>query len=203
MLEIRRSEDRDLGAVARVLARAFDDSPITRWILPSRRVRPFALRSFFGSGARDAHRNGRVWVASDGGRILGASVWLPPGTYPLATARELRTSWPILRLLPLAPAALRRALQYQAAAARAHPRIEHWYLVAIGVDPDRQGAGLGTRLLAPGLAAADEDGLPAYLETEKERNLPFYGRHRFAVEQHLVEPVPSAPQIWTMLRPED
>ncbi|MFM7270306.1 MAG: GNAT family N-acetyltransferase, partial [Actinomycetes bacterium] len=123
-------------------------------------------------------------------------------TYPMATARELRASWPILRLLPIAPASLRRALQYQAATTRVHPKIEHWYLVAIGVEPTQQGRGLGTALLAPGLAAADEQGLPAYLETEKERNLPFYGRHRFAVDRHLPAPVPSSPQIWTMLRPE-
>ena len=51
----------------------------------------------------------------------------------------------------------------------------------------------GTRLLAPGLAAADDEGLPCYLETEKERNLPFYGRHRFDVTQHLPEPVADAP----------
>ena len=202
MIEIRACEDRDLPAVSRVLARAFDDSPVTTWIVPSTRLRPLALRSFFGSGARDAHRNGRVWVALDGDRVVGASVWLPPGTYPMAATRELRSSWPILRLFPIAPASLRRALRYQAAAARVHPKVEHWYLVAIGVEPTLQGSGVGTRLLAPGLAAADAEGLPAYLETEKERNLPFYGRHRFAVAQHIPEPVPSAPQIWTMLRPE-
>ncbi|MFM7271031.1 MAG: GNAT family N-acetyltransferase, partial [Actinomycetes bacterium] len=79
MVEIRPCEGRDLRAVSRVLARAFDDSPVTRWIVPSARLRPLALRSFFGSGARDGHRHGRVWVAVDGDRILGASVWLPPG----------------------------------------------------------------------------------------------------------------------------
>lgn len=200
--EIRPALDRDLRAVARVLARAFDDSPVTRWIVPSTRIRPLALRSFFGSGARDAHRHGRVWVAEDAGRIVGASVWLPPGTYPMPVSRELRSSWPILRLFPIAPASLRRALRYQAAVARVHPELEHWYLVAIGVEPQRQGGGLGTMLLAPGIAAADADGLPAYLETEKERNLPFYGRHHFTVDRHIEEAVAGGPPIWTMLRPE-
>jgi len=203
VIEIRDVRARDLRAVARVLAEAFDDSPMTRWILPGRRLRPRALRAFFGSGARDAHRHGRVWVADDGGRIVGAAVWLPPGSYPMTTRRELRTSLPVLTLFPLAPRALRRALQYQAAVARVHPRDEHWYLVSIGVAPERRGTGLGTRLLAPGLAAADDEGLGCYLETEKERNLPFYGRHRFEVSLHLPEPVTTSPQVWCMERPAD
>lgn len=203
MVEIRDARRGDLRSIARVLAEAFDDSPVTRWIVPGRRLRPTALRAFFGSGARDAYRNGRVWVAADGGRIVGAAVWLPPGAYPMAAARELRTSLPILALLPVAPRALRRALQYQAAVARVHPRDEHWYLVAIGVAVDRRGSGLGTRLLAPGLAAADAEGLGCYLETEKERNLPFYGRHRFDVSLHLPEPVTTSPQVWCMDRPAD
>jgi GNAT superfamily N-acetyltransferase len=203
VVEIRNARKQDLRAIARVLADAFDDSPIVEWIVPSRRLRPIALRAFFGSGARDAFRNGRVWVADDGGRIVGAAVWLPPGSYPMRTARELRTSFPILKLFPIAPRPLARALQYQAAVARVHTRDEHWYLVSIGVDQGLRGSGLGTRLLAPGLAAADDEGLPCYLETEKARNLPFYGRHRFDVTQHLPEPVADAPQVWCMTRPAD
>lgn len=201
MTEIRAGTPDDLRAIARVLADAFEDSPVTRWIVPGRRLRPTALRAFFGSGARDALGHGRVWVAEDGSRIVGAAVWLPPGSYPMTTRRELRTAIPVLGLLPIAPRTLRRALQYQAAVTRVHPRVEHWYLVSIGVAAERRGSGLGTRLLAPGLAAADAEGLPCYLETEKERNLPFYARHRFDVSLHLPEPVPTAPQVWCMERP--
>lgn len=203
MVEIRDARPRDMRAVARVLGAAFHDSPIIEWIVPSRRIRPMALRAFFGSGARDALRNGRVWVAEDAGEIVGAAVWLPPGSYPMTTARDLRTSFPILRLFPIAPASLMRALKYQAAVARVHTKDEHWYLVSIGVDPARRGSGLGTRLLAPGIDAAESEGLPCYLETEKERNLPFYGRHRFDVTLHMEEPVDTAPRVWCMYRPAD
>ena len=79
-----------------------------------------------------------------------------------------------------------------------HTKDEHWYLVAIGVDPALQGSGVGTRLLAPGLAAADAEGLPAYLETEKERNLPFYGRHGFEVRDEISRR--GTPTVWTMWR---
>jgi len=203
VVEIRDARPQDMRAVARVLGAAFFDSPITSWIVPSTRLRPMALRAFFGSGARDALHNGRVWVADDGGEIVGAAVWLPPGSYPMTTARELRTSLPILKLFPIAPASLIRALKYQAAVAKVHTKDEHWYLVSIGVEPSRRGSGLGTRLIAPGLEAAEAEGLPCYLETEKERNLPFYGRHRFDVSRHMEEPVEAGPQVWCMYRPAD
>ena len=51
--------------------------------------------------------------------------------------------------------------QYQSAAVSAHPREEpHWYLAFIGVDPVRQGYGVGAALLRSWLRRCDEKGLP-------------------------------------------
>jgi ribosomal protein S18 acetylase RimI-like enzyme len=55
----------------------------------------------------------------------------------------------------------------------------HWYLLIVGVDPELQGRGLGSALVAEGLARADEANAPCYLETSEERNLAFYERHGF------------------------
>ena len=46
-----------------------------------------------------------------------------------------------------------------------HPPEPHWYLPLIGVDPARQGQGLGAALMRPVLAKCDAAGLPAYLES--------------------------------------
>ena len=46
-----------------------------------------------------------------------------------------------------------------------------WYLDQLGVDPSRQGEGLGRALVRFGLDRAAEAGLPAFLETARERNL--------------------------------
>jgi hypothetical protein len=45
----------------------------------------------------------------------------------------------------------------------------------------------------------DDEGLPAYLESSKERNVPFYSRHGFKVVKEV--PIPGGgPKIWTMWR---
>jgi predicted N-acetyltransferase YhbS len=79
-----------------------------------------------------------------------------------------------------------------------HPDRPHLYLAVLGVDPGRQGDGVGSALIRPGLELCDREGLPAYLETGKERNLAFYGRHGFRVTEELT--LPKGPPIWLMWR---
>lgn len=55
----------------------------------------------------------------------------------------------------------------------------HWYLGYLGTRRGRQGQGLGTQMLRQVLAAADTDGVPAYLESSGEPNLPLYERSGF------------------------
>ncbi len=62
-----------------------------------------------------------------------------------------------------------------------HPRVPHWYLMSIGVDPFRQGEGLGSLLMEHALPMSDADGTLAYLESSNPRNVPFYQRHGFDV----------------------
>jgi len=81
---------------------------------------------------------------------------------------------------------------------RHHPHDRHLYLAVLGVDPGAQGSGVGSSLLAPGLELCDREGLAAYLETGKERNLAFYGRHGFEVTGQLT--LPRGPTVWLMRR---
>jgi ribosomal protein S18 acetylase RimI-like enzyme len=65
---------------------------------------------------------------------------------------------------------------------RLHPRKpDHWYLHYLGVEPRRQGRGLGSALLAPMLGTCDEERTGAYLEASTERNRALYERHGFSV----------------------
>jgi len=49
-----------------------------------------------------------------------------------------------------------------------------------------------------GPASGDAEGLPAYLESSKESNVPFYERHGFAVTETF--DLPDGPRLWLMWR---
>jgi len=93
------------------------------------------------------------------------------------------------------------ASRFQSTAVHAHPREEpHWYLAIIGVDPARQGYGVGAALLRSRLRRCDQEGLPAYLESSNRENVPLYQHFGFHVTGTLGLPE-GAPVVNTMWRP--
>ena len=195
-LQIRQAGRGDAAGTAQVLARAFHDDPVFGWMLPAEGSRDRRLRRFFVTELRhESLRHGAVDVACADGRVAGAAVWFPPGTSLGTEASAL-------------PGYLRAfgrhfvtVAQYQSAAVRAHPREEpHWYLAIIGVDPARQGLGIGAALLRSRLRRCDQDDLPAYLESSKPQNVPLYQHFGFHETGTLSLP-DGAPPVSPMWRP--
>ena len=56
-----------------------------------------------------------------------------------------------------------------------------------------------TAVLSPSVARCDAAGEPAYLESSKERNVPFYERHGFKVTRE-VTISGGGPTLWLMWR---
>ena len=73
------------------------------------------------------------------------------------------------------------------------------YIQAIGVDPEFQGKGFGTKLMKSTFAIADKKQISIYLETETKQNLLFYKKLNFTVlkEQSLLG---TDFIYWAMLR---
>src|SRR4029077_6668699 len=81
-----------------------------------------------------------------------------------------------------------------------HPPEPHWSLAFVGVEPERQGGGIGRRLLAPVLDLADRSAALCYLETPEAATLAFYRRSRFEVVSEQ-RPFPRLElPLWTMVR---
>jgi GNAT superfamily N-acetyltransferase len=189
---VRNASRGDLRAVSLVLARAFRDDPVHRWILPGEFDWAVASDAFFAMVMGDMLRHESVFTTE---ACEGAALWIPPYPKP-ATLRDR------LAIAARWYAALgRRAREIGAQLARierAHPPEPHWYLAVLGTDPRHQGRGVGSALLAPILARCDADRVPAYLESSKRSNVPFYERHGFSVVGELA--IEGGPVIWRMLR---
>lgn len=192
--DVRRATADDVDALAATLARAFDDDPITLHLFPDVARRRRALPRYFSIMVRNAFLpTGEVWTTAAG--WAGAAMWTPPA--------HRRPGWrDMVRLAPMATVIGRRlpaAIRVMQAVERHHPRPPHWYLAVLGTDPPSQGRGVGSALMAPVLSRCDDEGVPAYLESSKESNVPFYARHGFEVTRTLDLPG-RGPRLWLMWR---
>jgi GNAT superfamily N-acetyltransferase len=71
------------------------------------------------------------------------------------------------------------------------------YLSHIGVVPERQGEGIGSALMRDGLARADHDGVPTWLETSLASNAAYYETFGFRTVVHEDAPE-GGPHVWFM-----
>jgi hypothetical protein len=186
VIEVRTATGRaDLAEVVRVMAVAFDDDPVTRWLLPSG-----SLTRLFAAHARWSHyAPGCTDLALLDGEPVGAAFWDPPG---------FRV--PVLKQIGALPAYLRslgrnigRGAALESAMHRARPPHELWYLAGVGAI--RRGEGIGSALIRHRL---DQVTGPAYLESSKQENIPLYERFGFELRDPLQ--LEGGPELWPMLR---
>lgn len=184
----------DLGTLSHVLARAFANDSIMRYVLPDDRVRAERLPEVYRLYLEVFMRLGVCHTNAD--RDC-AALWLPPGTHPLSMLQRLR-------LLPgmagaLGLTSLLRAQRVLGHLDGIHPKGDDcWYLGVLGVSPDRQGRGLGGRLIEPVLQACDEARLGCWLETGMESNVAYYAARGFRTRS--VSRIRDGPQVWGMWR---
>ena len=185
----------DVPAVAGTLARAFADDPLQVWVVPDAARRVVILEDIFAVLARVLSvPAGNAWTDVT---CSCAAYWIAPGPpRPLTDADRTELAALDARLSD----EVRQRLQTCDRALRAaRPPGDYFYLQGIGTDPDMQGRGLGSAVLAPVLARLDLDAVPAYLESTKEKNIPFYERHGFRVTG-LIQIPDDGPTLWAMGR---
>ncbi|GGT97150.1 GNAT family N-acetyltransferase [Actinomadura citrea] len=195
---VRVADDADAAPIATLLGRAFDDDPVWRWLLPDDASRVRRMTALFGILLRRVHLpHGSTETTGRGDGAEAAALWDPPGLWSVPLRLQAAHAMPLLRILGTRTPATLRAL---GAIEKHHPREPHWYLAVLGTDPPAQGNGLGAALLRSRLDRCDAEGLPAYLESSKEQNVPYYERFGFRVTRELRLPGRGCPPVWLMWR---
>jgi len=177
---VNRLDPNCLERVYQVLFRAFYKYPLVTYVFPEEKCRDRSLAWYMGYSIRFCMQHGENWVTQG---IEGIASWVIPGAEVFDMKNHFRNGW-LTGLYHLGIRSSSRSQIYESFSAPIHKREmpgEHAYLWVLAVDPDYQGVGTGSALLDPMLKRMDEAGLPCYLETHVERNLPFYSRHGFNV----------------------
>ena len=185
-----------LDAVAGVLARAFGADPMMRWPLGDVADPQRSLQASFRLLNAENIELGLVHQAAGG---AGVAVWVPPGLAGRWAEAERRTRPGMHALADDGGARYERLWDW---VEERTPDEPLWYLDQLGVDPARQGGGIGRALVQFGLAHAARAGLPAFLETATERNVGFYTALGFRVVEEGSVPG-GGPRIWFLRRDPD
>ncbi|MCX4735488.1 GNAT family N-acetyltransferase [Streptomyces sp. NBC_01363] len=181
----------DAPQISRSLALAFDDDPMMRSFFPDDSSRQASLVSYFTTIFTRQYVHSSVCERTES----AAAFWVPPEAQAKAVP-DAETIGELLNILGDRAGLFKDTVE---TAAKHTPEEPHWYLALIGADPAAQGQGQGAALLRSGLAKADAAGLPAYLESSKASNLPFYEHFGFTVREEVRLPQ-DGPTLWAMWR---
>jgi GNAT superfamily N-acetyltransferase len=180
-------------AAGHAAAAGFLDNEIWEWILPNEERRGRLLRRHFPIIIRRVFLgHGTGWTSTD---AKGACLWIPP-EHPRRTAYQSLAE--AISLVPWLLGGIRRAQRMEGLLLENHPTEPHWYLETLSIAPEAQRKGYGSALLEPGLQLCDEQHMPAYLETQREANVPYY--RRFGWELTGTIKLDDSPPLWTMWR---
>jgi len=148
-------------------------------VAPNENKRAAVGRWFFSKSIAYGMRWGEASCNDDASAV---AIWFPPGNTDITPERMLRVGMGALPFRAGISGTV-RFMRAISATEKFHKAVEgpHWYLMAIGTSPTRQGTGLGSALLGLGISQADATGIPCYLETATESNVAYYSKRGFEV----------------------
>ena len=181
-------------AVADAVARGFHDNEIWRWVVPDEARCLKLMRRAYRLRLRGVYtKRGEAWTTPG---CEGGAFWIPPGQPKRRPREELAEAFALLPGIGLGGA--RRGTRIERLLDEHHPHEPHWYLECLSIAPEHQRQGHGAALLAPVLDRCDRDDIPAFLETNRESNLPYYRRFGFELTERIG--LPDSPPLWLMWR---
>jgi GNAT superfamily N-acetyltransferase len=170
-----------------IIGHSFADDPVNQWVFGGREC----MTKYYTKMAK------KLYLTKGFGHVTddqtGGSLWLRP-----SDAKQV----PLIKSIDIAFSMLRhngfksilRGMGVDDGLANKKPSEPHFYLFAIGSRPEHQGKGVGSIIMQAGLEIVDQAAMPAYLESSKESNLPFYQRFGFEVTEKVV-PAQGLPTI--------
>ena len=199
--ELERITPDSLDNAINLCAAAFMTDPLYVTAAPDAEGRKRLVRSLTELFLRYGMRFGMTYRTS--GPFDGLAVWLSPEERDIAWGKAIRIG--ALKLpFRTRPSDLLRLVAVDNIATCVHIKDvpdPHWYLLMLAVAPEKRGRGIASKLMKPFLAALEERGESAYLETQNPDNVGIY-RH-FGFELLGDYAVPQLPGLrhFSMFRP--
>ena len=182
--------EKDLDRLAEVAADAYRDYPLHNW-LTGGVYDPVASKLIMQISLKTMMQDAVIYADSE--EINGFAAWLPFGftgskTLPFLCNGGLKL------ILHAGLGIIGRLLTYESYAMNLKKTFTDnydWYLYNLSIKKDAQGKGLASKLMRPMLQFCDDERMVAYLETNKQTNVPLYQHYGFELMRE--ELIPKSP----------
>ena len=168
--------DRDKEMVIEILSSSFDDNKSVNYLIPQDSKRVQRIRELMAYSFDLCRLWGKVVISEN--RKACALVLFPDRKRTMIRSLLLtgRLIFKSIGFINIAKASKR-----ENRVAANHPDIPIYHLWFLGVLPEQQGRGTGSKLLGELLTDASSMNRPLYLETSTQRNIPWYEKHGFSI----------------------
>jgi GNAT superfamily N-acetyltransferase len=187
----------DLNGVVATLTESFFGDPLMMWAFPDPSIRAERLSTLWRFMAQHVYLPGGVCTTTED--YAAVALWRDPANLRSEEFRDHHGA-EFFAAMHGEDGDLNRLSEMGHTMAEHHPEVPHWYLLAIGVLPERQGRGLGGDLLNFTLTELMPADLPAYLEATSPRSRTLYQRAGFAELNAFA--TSDSPTLWGMWLPE-
>jgi ribosomal protein S18 acetylase RimI-like enzyme len=197
-----RLEKSQLKPAAAMVARAFQDNPLSVYFFPDMSERKNKLPYIFQFMISYGLLYGEAYTTSP--NLEGVAVWLPSEKARMKRRGDVENEG-LSRLFKVERKTAAKWRSFDDYVSSMHKRLvpfAHWYLQLLGVDPAYQGKGYASTLLKAMFTRIDKERLPCFLETDAKRDVSIYQHYGFKVVEEGVVPG-SEVTIWAMLREND
>ena len=164
---------------AGVLSRAFYNDPYYVFIMPNDKKRMEQLQWWMRILLRYTYKYGSIHYTND---FKSVAMWVGPDK-PIIDDAKIGYMGLMLYPFKIGVLNFRRLLDISGQWNKEHKKLNkrHYYLMVIGVEPEFQQKGIGSRLMQVGLKKADDEKLECFLETVTYEDVKFYIKHNFEV----------------------
>ncbi|MBB6498461.1 GNAT family N-acetyltransferase [Pedobacter cryoconitis] len=174
-----KAEPKDKSTVVDILTKAFNENRSFNSIIKQDKNRVKRIRKVFEYYFDVCSKSGLVYLSDD--KKACAVVSFPDQLK--VTFKSILMDIRLLFLLGFK--SVRLGVRREAKINKVHPESNFYYLLFIGVDPDFQYQGIGSKLLKELITDSKLLGRPVYLETYLEKNITLYQRFGFTIYKEL------------------
>jgi ribosomal protein S18 acetylase RimI-like enzyme len=189
---------KDTDWASKILKQAFYSDPLLRFIYGDAIDKPGKLNWFFRTTFRLVTVYGDCFATAERDGVL---MMLPPDQTKMTIGKAYQSGL-LAAPFKMGWAPLARMMAFMDFAEKEHKAatsFDHYYIMTVGVLPERQGRGIGKKLMTRALEVVDAHKTPCYLETQNINNVTIYQKFGFEVVSD--EELPGGGlHNWGMLR---